>query len=126
MAFQCEDDIEIVEDNLNDSGLLGTWEISEETVNGISDMLPICCEFLEFNPDDNKQDFTGFFIYTDSMGNVYDGLFTFDQTNQTILFDRNDNELITYGYSLNSSEEYLTLTFTQENMNYVQGWVKTD
>ena len=82
MAFQCEDDIEIADDNLNDSGLLGTWEIADETVNGLSDMLPICCEFFEFNPDDNKQDFTGLFVYTDSMGDVYDGLFTVDQTNQ--------------------------------------------
>lgn len=125
MAFQCEDDIEIADDNLNDSGLLGTWEIADETVNGISDMLPICCEFFEFNPDDNKQDFTGLFVYTDSMGDVYDGLFTVDQTNQTLLFEW-DDEQITYGYELDSSQEHLTFTFTEDNLNYVQGWVKID
>lgn len=39
------DDNGISEDNLNESGLLGKWGITDETIKGISDLLPKCYGF---------------------------------------------------------------------------------
>lgn len=124
MAFQCDVESELMEDNLNETGLFGRWEIADETINGISDGLPKCCEYFEFNPDDYKDDLTGLFIYTDSFGANYNGAFTVDEANQLILFEQNDNSPVIYEFSLDTSEEYLTFTFTEDTLTYVQGWVK--
>jgi hypothetical protein len=44
MAFQCESDDYAPFDILDTTGLLGSWEIQDEIINGnISDMIPKCC-----------------------------------------------------------------------------------
>ena len=55
-VLQCEDDAPPVPDQLDETGLLGRWEIEDETINGISDLLPKCCKFFEFSPDNIKDD----------------------------------------------------------------------
>jgi len=126
MAFQCEEELEITEDRLNEIGIFGTWEIADETMNNISDMLPKCCQFFEFYPDNNEEDLMGLFTYTDSMGHIYDGQFTLDQTNQLLILDRMDREQLISGFDLDDSRQYLTLTFSEDNVTYIQGWVKID
>lgn len=124
MAFQCNDEIETIEENLNETGLLGRWEITDEVVNGIDDMLPKCCRFFQFDPDDNKQDLTGLFTFIDFTGD-YSGIFTVDQTKQQIIFQREGREPVVYDFTMNSSQDYLTFSFIEEeNLNYVQGWAK--
>lgn len=52
MAFQCEGDDLAPLDGLETTGIFGRWEITNEIMNGtISDLLPRCCEFLEFESD---------------------------------------------------------------------------
>ena len=63
MAFQRDEEVKYPNDRLLDIGLLGSWEIAEESINGISDLTVKCCMFLDFGPDDNKQDFRGRFVY---------------------------------------------------------------
>lgn len=63
MAFTCGEEIKYPNDRLLDIGILGSWEISGESINGISELTVKCCRFMEFKPDDNKQDFRGRFIY---------------------------------------------------------------
>ena len=105
------------------TGLLGKWEFADETINSISDLLPKCCEFFEFNPDNSKQDLKGLFVYTDSLGDTYNGEFVVDYAYQIIIFQRQEKQLVC-GFSLNSSKNYLTLMFTEGNSSFVQGWVK--
>ncbi len=124
MAFQCDNESELSEDNLNESGILGKWEIANETINGISDLLPKCCKFFEFNPDNNNQDLSGLFMFIDDPVENYMGAFTIEEPKQLIIFQREGKENIEYGYSINLSKDYLTLTFTEDNSAFVQGWVK--
>lgn len=125
ISFQCGNNDPIPFDNLDASGLLGRWEIANEVTNGvISDMLPKCCEFLEFNPDDNISDFKGLLIHTDSQGLVNSGTFELDIANKTILFIDDDNDEFTFVYSVDDTQENLTIDFTEGGTNYTQGWVK--
>ena len=127
MAFQCESNDPTPFDSLEATGLFGRWEIANEVMNGvISDMLPKCCEFLEFIPDDNIRDNTGFLTFTDSQGLINNGTFEVDITNQTILFIDDDNDEFTFEYSVDESQENLTIDFTEDGTNYTQGWVGVD
>lgn len=123
-GIQCEDDIFPIEDILEETGILGRWEFADETVNGISDLLPKCCKFFEFMPDNNVEDLNGLFLFTD--GTVaYSGIFTLDEANQQIVFQRDGKTSVVYDYNLNSSQDYLTFSFVEgENLNYLQGWAK--
>lgn len=124
MAFQCEEDILPKEDKLYNTDLLGRWEIADETISGIQDLLPKCCEFFEFNIDENGDDLIGDFYYTDSSGTNTYGIFTVDTVNQTITFEQDGKQTIVYNYVLDATKEYLTFSFIQENRAYVQSWVK--
>lgn len=125
MAFQCESDDPAQFDNLETTGLLGKWEIQDEIINGnISDMIPKCCEFLEFYPDDDITDSKGFLTYTDSQGLVNSGTFEVNLDNQTILFIDNENDEFIFDFSINNSEENLTIDFIEDGTNYTQSWNK--
>jgi len=120
MAFQCNED-ELIEDDLIETGLTGRWEIADETINGISDLSAKCCRFFEFNPDDNPGDFKGVFFYEDETG-VYQGVYSVDPENGTILFRRERRDPVTYEYSLNDEQDYLRFTFTEDEAAFEQGW----
>lgn len=124
MAFQCEEEIDITEDRLYETGLFGTWEIADETMNGISDMLPKCCIFFEFYGDSNDQDLVGTYTYTDELGDYTNGMFTVDKSKQLIIFDVDGSEQRIYEFALDSFAEYLTFTFTENDIEYEQGWKK--
>lgn len=127
MAFQCEDDDPAPFDKLETTRILGRWEIADEVMNGvISDMLPRCCEFLAFEPDDKIGDYKGFLTYTDSQGLIKSGTFEIDTTNQTVLFIDDDNDKITFKFAVDDSRENLTIDFTENGTNFTQGWVKVD
>jgi hypothetical protein len=123
-AFQCDDEIDITEDGLYESGLFGTWEITNETINGISDMLPKCCNFIEFYPDSNEKDLVGSYTYTDEFDDYYNGIFTVDLSSQIIIFDQYDNSQRIYEFTLDSAGEYLTFTFTENESELLQTWKK--
>lgn len=125
MAFQCESDDPAPIDNLEEIGLIGRWEIQDELINGnISDMIPRCCEFLEFEPDNDIRDYKGILSYTDSQALVNNGTFEVDINNQTILFIDNENDEFLFEFSLDGFEENLTIDFTEDGTNYSQSWSK--
>ena len=124
MAFQCEEDILPKEDKLYNTDLLGRWEIADETISGIQDLLPKCCQFFEFNIDENGDDLIGDFNYTDSFGtNIY-GIFTVDTVNQTITFEQEGQQPIVYNYMLDTTKEHLSFSFNLDNKAYVQTWTR--
>jgi len=127
MAFQCESDDPAHFDNLVEIGLLGQWEIQDEVINGnISDMIPRCCEFLNFESDDDIRDYKGLLTYTDSQGWVNNGTFEVDIDNETILFMDNENDEFIFDFSINDSQEILRLDFTEDGINYTQSWTRIE
>lgn len=126
LGFQCEDDILSTEDILIETGLLGRWEIADESINGISDLTPKCCRFFEFLQDNNAMDDRGLFIFTDSQNLENTGTFTVDETNQIIYLVDDDEDEFVIAYLLDNSQQNLTLTFTENGDEFVQGWVRAD
>ena len=122
MAFQCDKEEPLPIDELDGTGIYGRWELTDEVYGNISDLLPKCCEFYEFLPDDIPEDQSGLWSYTDEFG-VYEGVFTLDQGNQTILFERENRTPLTIGYSLNDTNDYLELSFL-DGSNLVQGYIR--
>ena len=125
MAFQCDEDIKII-DPLVETGILGRWEIADETVNGISDLLPKCCRFLEFSPDDNLEDLIGNFIYTDELQEDIEWTFIIDPVDGLIIFKRQGRDDLVYDYEINDAQDYLTFTFSEGNAVHVEGWRRTN
>lgn len=124
MAFTCDEDTDINYDNLNELGIFGEWEINSETIDGISDLTAQCCRLIEFLPDGNNEDFSGLFNYSVQPTQSYDGIFTVDPTNQVITFQREGNEEVMYSYTINNSQDTLSLTFTENEAVFEQDWVK--
>lgn len=124
MAFTCDEDTDLEYDNLNELGILGAWEIRSVAINGISDLTVQCCRNIEFLPDGNNEDFIGSFTFNDKPSQSYDGVFTVDPTNQLITFQRDDNDEFVYSFSINSSQDSLNFTFTQNDAVFEQDWVK--
>lgn len=127
MAFQCESDDPSSIDNLEPIGLFGRWEIQDEVMNEIiSDMIPRCCEFLAFIPDDTIRDNKGLLTHTDSQGLVNSGTFEVDIDNQTILFIDNENDEFVFHFSINDSQEILTIDFTENASLFTQSWIRIE
>lgn len=125
MAFQCESDDPTPFDNLEEIGLLGRWEIQAEVINrNISDMIPRCCEFLEFETDADIRDYKGLLTYTEAQSLTNNGTFEVDINNQAILFIDNENDAFLFEFSLDESEENLTIDFTENGINVTQSWIK--
>jgi hypothetical protein len=123
MAFQCDEETDLIEDELLDTGLLGRWEIADESIDGISDLSAKCCRFFEFSMDNDPDDLDGFFLYEDGTGTgFYEGVFSVDLNGQTIIFERDGRAPVTYSYSLSEDRDYLTFTFTENQAEFVQGW----
>ncbi|SDG82433.1 hypothetical protein [Psychroflexus sediminis] len=124
MAFQCESDDTVASDMLDSTGVLGKWEIQDEITNGIiSDMIPRCCEFLEFETDDDNSDYKGQFTYTASQGSKNSGTFEISSNNQNILFI--DDESI-FEFSINDAQDIMTIDFTEDEINYTQTWLRIE
>lgn len=124
MSFQCDDDISLKEDLLIETGLLGTWEIADQTINDIDDLIPKCCLFLEFYPDDNYNDLTGFFSYTEGKTEISQGRFLVDPSEQVIIFSREGKEDRVYTYSMNQPQDILVLHFFEDDASFIQTWNK--
>jgi len=92
----------------------------------ISDMIPRCCEFLAFIPDDTIRDNKGLLTHTDSQGLVNSGTFEVDIDNQTILFIDNENDEFVFHFSINDSQEILTIDFTENASLFTQSWIRIE
>lgn len=82
----CNKAIPHSDDLLFDLGLMGEWEISSRTVNGITDLSVQCCEFLELSSDSISNDLNGFWFYDDGFDTINEGTFTVDTLEGDIQF----------------------------------------
>jgi hypothetical protein len=123
MAFQCEDEVNVQEDLLFESGIYGGWELASQTVNGVTDMMPLPEMILEFYPDGNTQDNRGEYNLEEPFANTV-GVFIMDQIEQTIAFKREGKEDIVYGYIIHPDKDFITFTFVESNAQFEQGWRK--
>lgn len=125
MAFTCGEEVEFPNDRLNDIGILGTWEISDESINGVSDLTVKCCKFIEFVPDDSKEDFRGRFTYRDGAV-MSKGFFTVYPDEETIVFVFDGERETEYQYEFNVPMDSVTFTFSEDDSDFVQNWDKVD
>lgn len=107
-------------DKLDDIGILGEWEIESRSINGIDDMLPICCEFLDFQTGSNMEDLNGNVRYLEIDRDIA-GKFEIDQANMTIEFIFED-----YNYSskLEIKDNVMHLTYSNEGLVIEDAWVR--
>lgn len=124
MAFQCEDDVNFEQDSLFESGIYGGWELSSQTVNGVTDMTPPPEMILEFYPDKNIQDDRGEYNLEEPFDSAI-GIFIMNETQQSITFKRDGKDDIVYGYTINSAKDHISFTFTESNAEFEQGWRKS-
>jgi hypothetical protein len=123
MATTClDEEIKFPNDRLNDIWVLGPWEISSESINGISDITVNCCRFLEFVPDGDSSDFSGKFFYREGDRQVGQGSFTIDPNQKTIVFQQENQSESVYQYELDSGNDYVIFTFSENGSDFVQGW----
>jgi hypothetical protein len=123
MAFQCDDEINIEQDSLFDSGIFGGWELSSQTINGITDLTPPLEMILEFYPDKNIRDNRGEYNLEEPFNNTI-GIFIMNEEQQTITFKDEDIDDIIYGYSIDPAKDNITFTFTESNAQFEQVWQK--
>lgn len=112
MAFTCGEEVEYPNDRLLDIGIFGTWEISDESVNGISDLTGKCCRFLEFVPDEFNQDYRGRFTLRDGAVTT-EGLFIVNPDQETIVFELDRERKLEYQYVFNVPMDSLIITFSE-------------
>ncbi|TFV95786.1 hypothetical protein E4S40_06070 [Algoriphagus kandeliae] len=126
MAFQCGEDIYSDDDLLLETGILNSWELSEESINGSSDLLPKCCKYFNFHLDGKSNDLVGRYTYhEDNSGNL-DGVFILDPSKQEIIFKGDDGTEILASYSINDEQNYLVLSYQAGRTELVQGYTKVD
>jgi hypothetical protein len=118
----CKKENQVEPSELEQTGLLGTWEIREVSVNGIADLAVDCCDFLEFSDDDIRGDFQGVFK---SYGAWHEtnGTFLVNTDNHTILFDFNNNQKL-YDYEV--QDEVLSFSYIDEGQEITEDWIKQE
>lgn len=126
MAFTCGEEVKYPNDRLNDIGIFGTWEISDQSINGISDLTVKCCKFLDFTPDDDKQDFRGRFTYREDGQQMAAGFFIVDPSQETVFFEWDKEKDLVYQYKFNDSMDFLTFSFSEDGSDFVEGWSQID
>lgn len=123
MACPGEDEINIEEDLLFETGIYGGWKLESQTTDGIADNLEMDEIFLEFYPDKNIQDNIGEYELEEPNKNTV-GNFVLNESDLAIILLTEGQTDINYDYLINSANTYLTLSFTKNDMNIKQDWRK--
>jgi len=121
----CSEDVEdqnIKEDPLLSTQLLGEWEISSRSYNGITPLIRFCCEYLSLEEDAKSDDLKGVFSYSGGSQET-NGIFDLDTINGTISFSReNSNSIYTY----NTSNGSIAFYFREDDVDVEEVWVKKE
>lgn len=86
LFMACEKDAPNPNDLLTTTGLLGQWQIHQQTVNNQPNMDVYCCQFLSLLPDSSLTDLTGSWTYEDDLGSQNAGTFELDTLQSIITF----------------------------------------
>lgn len=120
--FGCSGDDPAPYDRLDDTGLLGTWEISSQTINGMTNPSVVCCEFNEFTVDENPDDLRGNYR-TYGTGPEATGTFLVNELQSTISVERaTDTTLLDYSL-LNDN---LTIEYMEDSTSIELEYVRID
>ena len=118
----CSGDDPAPYDRLDDTGLLGTWEISGQTINGITNSSVVCCEFNEFTVDDNPDDLRGNYR-TYGTGPEATGTFLVNELQSTISVERStDTTVLDY----NLLNDNLTIEYMEDSTSIELEYVRID
>ena len=125
MAFQCGDDefINIEEDLLYESGIFGTWQLSNQTIDGVTALTPTPEIILEFYADSNLDDATGDYNREEPSANII-GVFIVDRLEETITFRQSNKSDIIYGFTINENKDLMTFTYTEGDSQIEEEWIK--
>lgn len=123
MAFQCDEVVDITVDQLNNSGIFGGWQLNDQTIAGITNMLPIDYRLFDFYPDSNKNDDQGNFTLEEPSTNLT-GTFILNEEELTIIIRRENRDDLIYNYSMNIKKDVLTFSYVESNSEFVETWVK--
>lgn len=107
--------------DLRQSDLIGTWEIQSLTIDGISSLAIVCCQFLELQEDGQAQDCQGGFIYSDAQNLINQGSFVLAPSSLSISFNTGSRQF-TYAYQVQN--EQLTFIYQEDGAEFVETWAR--
>ena len=114
----CNKAIPQSDDLLFHVGLLGQWEISSRTINGVTDLSVQCCEFLELSSDSIVSDLSGLWYYDDGDTIMNQGTFLVDTVEGDIQFYSQNSSFtrhyVVVSYDLIYLEHYEGSTYFEE------------
>lgn len=118
-----DDNNETVVNPLEELNLLGTWEITSRSFDGITPLVVFCCEFMNYEDDSNMTDMTGNFTFI-GIGPNSERTFLVDSSNNTITFTDNDGDqfIITF----NIFDNNLSTSYTENGTVIVEDWIKVN
>ncbi|MUU77389.1 hypothetical protein [Winogradskyella endarachnes] len=117
--FGCSDD----DSNnypLENTGILGEWEISMRGIDNTSTAEIVCCESLIFSDNDTKNDLIGYYTYIYSGENY--GSFNLDTDNTTITFASENGNINTETYLI--TENTLELWYYENEHRHWEIYTK--
>ena len=120
-TFSCADD-ETSLNPLEDSGVLGLWEIESRGINNVSSTEAFCCESILLSEDTNLNDLKGTYYY--DYGTVTNGTFELNVDNSTILFRSEDDTEDTFNFTI--EDDLLEIYFFVENDRNWSRYSKTN
>ena len=109
-------------ENLDQVGILGKWGLQSITINGITDMI-VHYDSLEFTTGIETNDLIGDFLSSDAIVNETNGQFEIDTINNVILFYVNSS-VRSYEYEISSN--WLALTYSENNINIIEDWIRKE
>lgn len=109
-------------DNLEQTGILGTWNRTGRIINGITDMIVACCDTIDFKANSEANDLRGEF-YAHGLQYERNGSFEINNANDTIVFQYGDTQL---SYALALSANRMTFSYSENNANFITDWIKLE
>lgn len=115
----CEEKQVEPNDPLDQIGILGKWKLDSRSVNNISDLSVMCCDYLTFSKSGSNDDLMGHFIASGA-GYENDGEFELNTSLDSIAFTR-ENEVLNYGVLI--SGERMTYFYQEDGDSITEWWV---
>lgn len=96
-------------DLLDGFGILGSWELSSRTRNGVVDLLPQGGELLELTTDSSAKDLNGAWTY-EAGTTTNEGTFALDSTDFDVFFYSNNSTFARQFQKINADAIYFYYT----------------
>lgn len=118
----CEKENPDQSSDLENTIILGKWEIQSYTYNGITDMSINCCSFVEFSDDGIAHDLMGDYK---ASGTGYEktGIFKLDLENFTILFEYNNKQKLC---EFQIQDSHLAFSYNEDGAEISETWIKLE